>query len=197
MLLLLAMLLYFYRKDIPMVQLHLPEKIITDRLLIQRLRYEDADEIFYAYASKPEATKYVSWPTHQSVTATRGFLKYAIAAWNEGLDYGYSIRLKEANRLIGSFGIINENGKVQFGYILTPTQWGNGYATEVCLEMMQLLRNEKNVFRIGTCVDVENGASMRVLEKAGLVEEARLDNWMMFPNQGKSKTCALFVVKST
>lgn len=177
-----------------MVQLHLPEKIVTDRLLIQRLRYEDADEMFYAYASKPEATKYVSWPTHQSVAATRGFLQYAIAAWEQGLDYSYSIRLKESNRLIGSFGVINENGRVQFGYILTPTQWGNGYATEACCEMMKQLKDQSGVFRIGTCVDVENVASMKVLLKAGLKEEARLHNWMMFPNQGKAKTCALYVL---
>jgi [ribosomal protein S5]-alanine N-acetyltransferase len=177
-----------------MVQLHLPEKITTDRLLIQRLRYEDADEIFYAYASKPEATKYVSWPTHQTVTATRGFLQYAIVAWNEGVDYSFSIRLKDSNRLIGSFGIINENGKIQFGYVLTPTQWGHGYATEACIEMMKFLKMEKGVFRIGTCVDVENAASIRVLLKSGLVEEARLANWMMFPNQGKAKECALFVL---
>jgi len=178
-----------------MIRLQLPEKITTERLLIQRLRYEDADEIFYAYASKPEATKYVSWVTHQSVVATRGFLQYAIAAWNEGMDYGYSIRLKETNRLIGSFGVINENGKIQFGYIFTPTQWGNGYATEVCIEMMKHLKNEKSVFRIGTCVDVENIASMKVLLKAGLVEEARLSDWMMFPNQGRAKDCVLFLLK--
>jgi RimJ/RimL family protein N-acetyltransferase len=178
-----------------MVKLHLPEIITTDRLLIQRLRYEDADEIFYAYASKPEATKYVSWPTHQSITATRGFLQYAIVAWNEGMDYGFSVRLKESNRLIGSFGVINENGKIQFGYIFTPTQWGSGYATEVCIEMMKHLRKESGIFRIGTCVDVENVASMQVLLKSGLVEEARLVNWMMFPNQGKAKDCALFVLK--
>ena len=111
------------------------------------------------------------------------------------MDYSYSIRLKETNRLIGSFGVIHENGKIQFCYIFTPTQWGNGYATEVCIEMMNLLKNEKGIFRIGTCVDVENVASMKVLLKAGLVEEARLSDWMMFPNQGKAKDCVLFLLK--
>ena len=49
-----------------MSRLSLPAIIRTERLLLQRLRYEDAEEIFYAYASKPEATRYVSWPTHRS-----------------------------------------------------------------------------------------------------------------------------------
>jgi [ribosomal protein S5]-alanine N-acetyltransferase len=176
-----------------MIHLHLPEKITTDRLSLQRLRYEDAEEIFYCYASKPEATRFMAWPTHQSVTDTRGFLRYAVSAWFEGMDYSFGIRIKDSNRMIGSFGVINENGKIQFGYILSPTQWGNGYATEACRQMMALLLLEKDVYRIGTYVDLENTASIKVLEKSGLVEEARLKKWMRFPNQhGEPKDCALY-----
>ena len=178
-----------------MIRLHLPEKISTDRLVIQRLRYEDAEEIFYCYAGKPEATRFVSWATHRSIGDTRGFLRYAVDAWHLGLDYSFSIRLKESNRLIGSIGVINENGRIQFGYIFSPTQWGNGYATEVCMKMMELLKKEKEVFRIGTYVDTENIGSIRVLQKSGLVEEARLPRWIIFPNQdNKPKDCLLFVL---
>jgi ribosomal-protein-alanine N-acetyltransferase len=176
-----------------MIHLHLPETIATDRLSIQRLRYEDAEEIFYCYASKPEATRFMAWATHREIVDTRGFLRYAVAAWNEGMDYSFAIRLKESGRMIGSFGVINENGKIQFGYILTPTHWGNGYATEVCRKMMTLLSEEKEVYRIGTFVDVENIASIKVLEKSGLVEEGRFKRWMRFPNQNnKPKDCVLY-----
>lgn len=178
-----------------MIHLHLPERIDTERLSLQRLRYEDAEEIFYCYASKPEATRFMSWPTHKEVFDTRAFLRYALAAWYEGLDYSFAIRLKASNRIIGSFGVINENGKLQFGYIFSPTHWGNGYATEVCRMMMKLLMQEKGVYRIGTYVDLENTASIRVLEKSGLVEEARLKKWMRFPNQGSEpKDCALYTL---
>jgi ribosomal-protein-alanine N-acetyltransferase len=177
------------------VSLDLPEKILTDRLELRRLRYEDAEEIFYTYASKPEATRFMSWPTHTSIEETRAFLRYAIAAWIGGLDYSYGIRLQETNRLVGSFGVTNENGKIQFGYIYSPTQWGNGYATEVCGKMMGLLREQKNVYRVGTYVDLDNVASMKVLKKSGLVEEARLPKWVRFPNQENApKDCALFVL---
>lgn len=175
-----------------MVRLNLPEQLSTERLLLRRLRYEDAEEIFYTYASKPEVTKYVTWPTHQSVDDTRGFLMYAIQAWNNGVDYSYCIRLKENNRMIGSFGVMNDDGKLQFGYFFSPTYWGNGYATEVCRLMMPLLREQKGVYRIHTFVDVDNSASVKVLSKSGLVEEARLKNWFRFVNQDKPKDCILF-----
>ena len=176
-----------------MIRLNLPEQLFTDRLLLQRLRYEDAEEIFYTYASKPEATRFVSWPTHRSLADTRAFLHYAVGAWNNGVDYAFSIRLKESNRLVGSFGVINENGKLQFGYIISPTQWGRGYATEVCRVMLPLLKAQPGVYRIHTFVDVENTASIRVLLKSGMVEEARLNKWFRFVNQNdEPRDCALF-----
>src|SRR6188768_4049592 len=102
-----------------MVQLSLPEKLSTERLILQRLRYEEAEEIFYTYASKPEATKYMSWPTHKSLDDTREFLKHALSGWRQGTDYSFSIRLKKTNRFVGSCGMMNDNGKVQFGYVFS------------------------------------------------------------------------------
>jgi hypothetical protein len=42
------------------MKLPVPHLITTPRLELQRLKYEDADEIFYTYASKPEVTRFVS-----------------------------------------------------------------------------------------------------------------------------------------
>ena len=176
-----------------MVVLNLPDHIVTERLSLRRLRYEDAEEIFYTYASKPEVTRFVSWPTHQTLRDTNAFLRYAINAWDSGTDYSFAIRLKESNRLIGSIGVINEDGKLQFGYVFSPTQWNKGYATEVCLRLMSLLRNQQGVYRIQSFVDSENVSSARVLIKSGLVEEARLVRWFRFVNQSnEAKDCILF-----
>ncbi len=176
-----------------MSSLPIPELITTPRLVIRRLRYEDADEIFYTYASKPEATKFVSWPMHQTIKDTRSFLSYVLPAWDNGNDYSFSIRLPGLNRFIGTFGIMNDEGKIQFGYALGPLYWGNGYATEACKEMMSMLRTVPGIYRVGTLVDVENVASSRVLVKAGLIEEARLSRWMRFVKQGNEpKDCILY-----
>jgi [ribosomal protein S5]-alanine N-acetyltransferase len=176
-----------------MVHLNFPEKIESSRLVLQRLRYEDAEEIFYTYASKPEATKYMAWPTHASMEDTWAFVKYAVESWRLGLDYTFSIRLKGSGKFIGSFGVIHDNGKVQFGYIISPLYWGQGYATESCRTIMSILKTFPSLFRIGTFVDAENTASIKVLVKSGLVQEARLDKWFRFINQGNQpKDCILF-----
>lgn len=176
-----------------MVRLRIPEVIETDRLLLQRLRYEDADEIFYTYASKPEATRYVSWPTHTNIDDTRSFLKYANAAWKAGVDFSFSIRLKHNNRMVGSCGFLHDNGKVQYGYVFGPLHWGMGYATETGRTIVPLLKDQKEIYRISSFVDCDNKASIRVLEKIGMEKEATLSKWFRFVNQGNEpKDCVLF-----
>lgn len=175
-----------------MILLPMPPEIETQRLTLRRLRYEDAEEMFYAYASKPEATKYLSWPTHESVDETRDYLRYAIDSWNFGMDYSYTIRLK-TGVLVGSIGVINDNGKVQLGYVLSPVHWNNGYATEACHRVLSILKTIRQLYRIGTFVDAENIASIHVLNKCGMMQEARLPKWFRFINQGNEpKDCLLF-----
>lgn len=177
------------------VKLDIPTEIFTDRLVLRKLRYEEAEEIFYAYASKPEATRFMSWPTHQSIEDTRGFLRYAGESWDNGTDYSFSVRLRHSFRLVGSFGIINDNGRVQFGYIFSPTQWGNGYATEVCKVMMEILRNCPQAKSIRSFIDVENQASAKVLIKSGLITDGEFPKSFKFVNQNhQEKDCIHFVL---
>jgi ribosomal-protein-alanine N-acetyltransferase len=58
---------------------------------------------------------------------------------------------------------------------------------------MELLAAQPDVYRIGTLVDAENVASQRVLEKSGLIEEARLTRWLRFVNQNNEpRDCILY-----
>jgi ribosomal-protein-alanine N-acetyltransferase len=178
-----------------MVTLNLPQPIVTERLFVQRLRYEDAEEIFYAYGSKPEATRFLTWPTHQSISDTQSFLHYAEDAWKNGTEYAFGVRLRDDSRLIGGFGVMNDDGKLQIGYVYSPAHWGNGYATEVCKKMISTLRQQEGVYRIQSFVDVENVASISVLLQSGMIEEARLSKWFRFVNQdNQAKDCIHFRV---
>ena len=175
------------------MKLLIPAYFDTERLQLSRLQYEDAEEIFYTYASKPEATKFVSWPTHTRIRDTHQYLRSTVNGWDAGVDYSFSIRSKKDRRLVGSFGLLHDLGKIQFGYILGPTYWGSGLATEACVKLMEIVRSLPGIYRVGTFVDAENVASERVLIKSGLVVEARLEKWFRFVNQNnREKDCVLF-----
>jgi len=173
--------------------MNLSPQLFTERLTIQRLKYEDAEEIFYGYASKDEATKFVTWPTHQSINDTKSFLQFADESWKNGTVFSFSVRLRNDSRLIGSFGVVNDHGKLQVGYIFSPVHWGRGYATEVCRYMAHLLSQQPEVYRIQSFVDIENIASAKVLLKSGFIEEAMLPKWCRFVNQkNEPRDCTHF-----
>lgn len=166
---------------------------LTDRLVIRKVVATDSPAIFEVYASRPEATKYISWLTHRSVHKdTLPFVEYALQAWELGTDYTYMITSKDG-KVLGSVGFINDRGKVAFGYILGPEHWGRGYVVEALHATLPYFAGLAGVFRLWACCDVDNVASKRVLEKAGLQYEGRIANWVVFPNQEyAAKDCHFF-----
>ena len=50
------------------------EKIITDRLVLRKLKKEDAEAMFRNWCSDPEMTKYISWTAHKNVEVTKSLV---------------------------------------------------------------------------------------------------------------------------
>lgn len=50
------------------------QNIETKRLLLRRFKIEDAEDMYNNWASDPEVTRYLTWPTHSSVDVTRDLL---------------------------------------------------------------------------------------------------------------------------
>lgn len=169
------------------------EKFETERLIIRKIVPTDTPHVFETYASVKKATKFISWTTHKSVEKdTLPFVDYALQAWNVGTDFTYLI-FDLKGQSLGSVGFINEKGRVSFGYILGPRHWGQGYIVEALNEMLPWYASQEWVYRLWACCDVDNKASKRVLEKAGLQFEGRIANWAVFPNQRyRSKDCFFF-----
>lgn len=171
----------------------IPERIETERLVLMRVVPTDAEEIFYTYASKPACTRFVLWPTHQTIGDTRQYLNRANSGWYAGTDFAFSIRLKGTNRLLGTCGFRYDMGKIQMGYVLGPLHWGQGYATEVTRRLVQVLLTQPDVHHIGSFIDADNLASGKVLEKSGFVAEAVVRDWFQFPNQqNQYKDCIIY-----
>jgi [ribosomal protein S5]-alanine N-acetyltransferase len=66
----------------------------------------------------------------------------------------------------------NANGDI--GYALREDAWGRGYGTQVACALIDLGFTRLGLHRVWATVHPENAASIRVLEKAGMVYEGRL-----------------------
>jgi [ribosomal protein S5]-alanine N-acetyltransferase len=82
-------------------------------------------------------------------------------------------------QVIGAFDLRQPGpSRLGFGYVLTRSSWGQGIMTEVLTHIVDWALRQPGIWRIGDVCDVENPASARVMEKAGLQREG------VFPNRG-------------
>ena len=160
------------------------ERIDTDRLLLRKPSQDDAEAIFTCYASDPEVTRYLSWPTHRSIEDTEQFLAFSDAEWERWPAGPYIIFSLADGVLLGSTGLhFRSPTRVETGYVFARGAWGKGFATEATLAMIAVAR-ETGVKELRASCHPEHVRSRRVLEKcAFIVEEKR--SLLVFPNLGR------------
>jgi [ribosomal protein S5]-alanine N-acetyltransferase len=88
------------------------------------------------------------------------------------VGYGPWIVLEKAGRVIIGFGGLYDDPfdagwGIEVSYHLAPPAWGNGYATELTKFCLQMAHDELGFAEVRAFAHPDNGASRRVLDKAG------------------------------
>ena len=160
-----------------------PPRITTNRLALRQPMLQDAEALFDHYASKPHIPKYMSWVAHTHVDQTTAFLKHCIAGWEERSNFEYVIELDGAARNpIGMIGMHPMKHGLTFGYVIAESFWNQGVASEALRTLVDWSLKQPNIYRAQAFCDVENPASARVMEKAGLTLEGTLRRYFVHPN---------------
>lgn len=85
--------------------------------------------------------------------------------------------------VLGAFELRRpEPHRLDCGYVLARPYWGHGLMTEALAEVAGWAMRQEAIWRIGAVCDIENRASARVMEKAGLRREGLLRRWIIHPN---------------
>ncbi|MEM7224049.1 MAG: GNAT family N-acetyltransferase [Pseudomonadota bacterium] len=159
-----------------------PAEISGARLTLRRPRLEDARALFESYTQDPEVAHFLTWQPHGSQEETERFLTYCLDEWQTRASFPYVIELFEA---IGPCGMIHLRPKpqrVEFGYVLARAHWGKGYMAEALALLVEWSLAQRDIWRASAFCDVENTASARVMEKAGMVFEGTLRRYSLHPN---------------
>jgi RimJ/RimL family protein N-acetyltransferase len=159
-----------------------PETLETARLRLRKPVLEDADEIFRQYAQDAEVTKYVSWRAHRSVNETREFIRVCLQELVAKKSVHLVIVRKEDQQLLGMIGLRGGDHKWELGYVLARTHWGRGYMAEAAKVLIDWALQQAEIYRVWAVCDVDNRASARVMEKAGMTREGVLRCWSIHPN---------------
>ena len=160
-----------------------PPKILkTERLRLRKAKLADAEAIFRQYAQDPEVTKYVSWRAHRNIDETREYMSMCMLAWDIGKAFHWVIERREDKQVIGMMIARVNAEKWELGFVLARVHWGQGYMTEALKGVIAWALKQKDIFRVWAVCDVDNGASARVMEKAGMRREGILTRWSVHPN---------------
>lgn len=116
-------------------------EIETKRLLLRKLRSDDAESIFRNWASDSEVAKYVTWNVHKDINETKAILDMWLAEYYNDNCYRYGIENKADRELIGMIDVVGyHHGNPVIGYCSCRRYWGNGYMTEALGAVMKNLR---------------------------------------------------------
>jgi ribosomal-protein-alanine N-acetyltransferase len=148
----------------------------TDRLIQRKMTPNDAEAIF-AYASDPEVTLYVSWETHRKIGDSESFLRSVVEGYEKGEAAEWGIAYKGDGRFVGGCGVVGwdlDHARAELGYVLSREYWGRGLMSEAVRAIISFGFKGMDLNRIEARCIMQNTASARVMEKAGMLYEGTL-----------------------
>lgn len=148
--------------------------IETARLILRSTEMNDAEDIFYEYASGENVGINAGWKRHETIEETQQLIETVFSAENV-----FSIVLKESGKVIGNIGLIKdpkrEYDRVRMmGYALGEAYWGRGYMTEATKAVVDYGFATLDLVLISAYCFPSNERSRGVLKKLGFNYEGTL-----------------------
>jgi RimJ/RimL family protein N-acetyltransferase len=173
------------QSDATVDSLRAPETLTTARLALRPIVVADAAAIF-AYASDPDATRFMNWPCHRALAESDAYARRCVKCWQDGSAFPWAIVRRETGDFVGAIELRLRPPKADFGYILRRAVWRQGFAGEAASAVVAWAMAQPAIYRVWATCHPDNIASARVLEKAGLRAEGRLARWEPRPNLGEA-----------
>ncbi len=156
------------------------KELRTDRLLLRRFTMDDVEPAYRNWASNPEVTKFLTWPTNTSLDHTKRVMANTIRQYEEPDCYYWAIcPIDEPDNPFGAIGVIalfEEINTLQVSYVIGQPWWHQGYTSEALSAVMDFLFQEVGAERIEGRHDPRNPNSGRVLRKCGMSYEGTQPN---------------------
>ena len=145
----------------------------TPRLNLREFLATDFDAVL-AYSADARVTRYLFFGPRDA-DSTAEYLEELLLSQREAPRTRFELAVEEVEtgRLIGACDLsLIERKVADLGYMLELNAWGKGYATEIARSLLEAAFVQLRADRVISTVDVNNGASIRVLEKVGMRWEA-------------------------
>ena len=151
----------------------------TNRLKLRRYTPDDAEAMFYGWASDPQVAEYLTWEPHPNPDATRALIETWCAEYDKPNYYNWVIEYE--GKPIGNISVVDireRNERAVIGYCLSRKHWGKGIMPEAFTAVIDYLFGTVGFHAIEAEHDEFNPKSGRVMEKCGMTKDgARRQAW--------------------
>ncbi|GGC79115.1 GNAT family N-acetyltransferase [Marinobacter halophilus] len=141
----------------------------TERLFARKLSHQDLSALA-EILSDPEVMEY-SVRGVCDVAATKKFIDWCVECYASRGIGPWALVKKDSGDLIGFCGVGPELvagvEETNLGYRLARKFWNQGFATEAAIGVLGYAFGQKKFSSVVVIIEQENGASVRVSEKAG------------------------------
>ncbi len=150
----------------------------TERLILRRLVPEDLDALFDLYREEEIRRYYPEGVLNYDQTKEE--LEWFLNGHPRFPELGlWATVNKETGEFMGRCGLlpwkIEERQEVEVAFLLGKKFWGQGFATEAALAIVQYAFENLDLSRLICLIDPENSASVKVAERIGMNFEQRVD----------------------
>jgi [ribosomal protein S5]-alanine N-acetyltransferase len=148
----------------------------TPRLFLRPLSIQDCEAMCRVLCD-PEVMLYSMGK--KKPADVRGWIKGCIADYSK-LGFGlWAVVMKNTHRVIGYSGLtkspdINGKPEIEIGFRLARSFWSRGYGTECAAAVRDFAFGPLSIPRLIALVDPGNTASLRVIEKIGMIYEREI-----------------------
>ena len=162
------------------------EKIGTDRLILRKFLKTDAHNMYNNWAKEECIAVGAGFPVHTDEAVTQEVINIWIDEYKKEHTYNWAIELKSINEIIGSITVVKKDLKndiFEIGYSVGSKWWNKGYATEALRAVINYLFKDVEVYCIEGACRASNIASIKVLTKCNMKQEAVLRNRRIYNNK--------------
>lgn len=153
--------------------------LYTERLVLRQI---SADQIAAIVGHSRLADWAPDFPAEGDLEIGRMLSKSPLATGPASVFDIRQLIERSSDLVVGGVGFFGPptDGSVEIGYGVVPSRRGRGYAIEAVRAMIDFAFTDAEVREVRAGVDVDNVASVRVLEKAGLRCRRRTEGQAVF-----------------
>jgi len=151
-------------------------KLETERFILRKGTVDDRNDLFELYANE-NVVKYLPLNLFKSIEDAMVEINWYEKIFKEQIGLRWVIEEAKTKKVIGTCGYLNyekEHNRIEIGYDLNPTYWGQGIMQETLGKIIHFAFMSMDINKIEAKVEPENKASVRLLGKLNFCQEGVL-----------------------